>query len=103
MAMSSVLLRTPICPQSEHIVAEAVDAYVNQCAVTLGDVLLGRVPVALGACWSETYSREASLRIAAVLGWNDQATGANLEALEMERAAFLRKPRTGMRMEAAAD
>jgi glycerol-3-phosphate dehydrogenase len=103
MAMSSVELRTPICPHSQHIVAEAVHAYVNECAVTLGDVLLRRVPVALGACWSEACSREAALRIGAVLGWSDEETGAGLEALEMERAAFLRKPRTGIRLETAAD
>jgi glycerol-3-phosphate dehydrogenase len=103
MAMSSVELRTPICPHSQHLVAEAVDAYVNECAVTLGDVLLRRVPVALGACWSEACSREAALRVGAVLGWNEQSTGDNLEALEMERAAFLRKPRTGVRLETAAD
>jgi glycerol-3-phosphate dehydrogenase len=103
MAMSSVELRTPICPHSQHIVAEAVHAYVHECAVTLGDVLLRRVPVALGACWSDSCSREAALRIGAVLGWNDHAIGANLEALEMERAAFLRRPRTGVRLETAAD
>jgi len=103
MALSSVELRTPICPHSQHIVAEAVDAYVNECAVTLGDVLLRRVPVALGPCWSETCSREAALRIGAVLGWNEETTGGSLEALEMERAAYLRRPRTGMRLEAAAD
>ena len=103
MAQSSVELRTPLCPHSQHIVAEAVHAYVNECAVTLGDVLLRRVPVALGACWSETCSREAALRIGAVVGWNDEDTGANLEALEMERAAFLRKPRMSARMATAAD
>jgi glycerol-3-phosphate dehydrogenase len=103
MAMSSVELRTPICPHSQHIVAEAVHAYVHECAVTLGDVLLRRVPVALGACWSDSCSREAALRIGAVLGWNDHAIGANLEALEMERAAFLRRPSTGVRLETAAD
>ena len=103
MAHSSAELRTPLCPHSEHIVAEAWDAYQNECAVTLGDVLLRRVPVALGTCWSETCSREAALRIGAVLGWNEETTAANLEALEMERAAFLRKPRTGMRMATAAD
>jgi glycerol-3-phosphate dehydrogenase len=103
MALSSVELRTPICPHSQHIVAEAVHAYVNECAITLGDVLLRRVPVALGACWSETCSREAALRIGAVLGWSDEDAGANLEALEMERAAFLRKPRTALKMETAAD
>jgi glycerol-3-phosphate dehydrogenase len=103
LARSSVELRTTICPHSEHIVAEAWHAYQNECAVTLGDVLLRRVPVALGACWSETCSREAAMRIGAVLAWNEETTAANLEALEMERAAFLRKPRTGMRMATAAD
>ena len=102
-AMSSVELRTPICPHSQHIVAEAVHAYRQECAVTLGDVLLRRVPVALGRCWSETCSREAALRIGAVLGWNDQMIGANLEALEMERAGFLRKPRMAISIGAAAD
>jgi glycerol-3-phosphate dehydrogenase len=103
MAQSSVELRTALCPHSEHIVAEAVDAYRNECAVTLGDVLLRRVPVALGTCWSETCSREAALRIGAVMGWTEETTGANLESLEMERAAFLRKPRTDLRLATAAD
>ena len=103
MARSSVELRTPICPHSDHIVAEAVQAYVHEGAVKLGDVLLRRVPVALGPCWSEACSREAALRIGAVVGWNEEAIGANLEALEMERAAFLRRPRTQMRLGAAAD
>ena len=103
MARSSVELRTPICPHSQHIVAEAVRAYVNEGAITLADALLRRVPVALGPCWSEICSREAASRIGAVMGWNDEATGANLEAFEMERASLLRRPRTELRMEAAAD
>jgi len=53
MAISSAELRAPLCQHSEHIVAEAVDALANECAVTMADVLLRRVPVALGACWSE--------------------------------------------------
>jgi glycerol-3-phosphate dehydrogenase len=103
MAQSSAELRTPLCPHSQHIVAEAVDAYRNECAVTLGDVLLRRVPVALGPCWSDGCSREAALRIGAVMGWNEEATGSHLEALEMERSAFLRKPRMSVRMATAAD
>lgn len=103
LARSSVELRTPLCPHTQHIVAEAVGAYRNECAVTLGDVLLRRVPVALGPCWSETCSREAALRVAAVMGWNEEETGGHLEALEMERAAFLRKPRSNVRMATAAD
>ncbi len=81
-----------------------MEAYRRECAVTLGDVLLRRVPVALGACWSESCSREAALRIGAVLGWDQQALGSNLESFEMERAGFLKRPaRHSSALEAAAD
>ena len=90
MALVSAELRAPICPHTSHVIAEVVEAYRRECAVTLGDVLLRRVPVALGACWSESCSREAALRIGAVLGWNEHTMGANLENFEMERTAFLR-------------
>src|SRR5215472_2216503 len=97
-------LRAPICPHTSHIVAEAVEAYRNEYAVTLADALLRRVPVALGACWSESCSREAALRIGAVMGWNEQAFGANLEQFETERTAFLKRPALGRStLEAAAD
>jgi glycerol-3-phosphate dehydrogenase len=104
MALVSAELRAPICPHSSHIVAEVVEAYRKEFAVSLGDVLLRRVPVALGACWSESCSREAALRIGAVLGWNEQALGENLESFEMERTAFLKRPsRGGAALELAAD
>lgn len=103
MALVSADLRAPICPHTSHVVAEAVEAYRREFAVTLGDVLLRRVPVALGACWSESCSREAALRIGAVLGWNDLTRGANLEAFEVERESFLRPAHAETAMEAAAD
>jgi glycerol-3-phosphate dehydrogenase len=103
MALISAEMRAPICPHTSHVVAEVVEAYRKECAITLGDVLLRRVPVALGACWSESCSREAALRIGAVLGWNEQTMGANLEAFEMERAAFLRPVGRPAAFEAAAD
>ena len=103
MAHSSVELRTPLCPHTEHIVAEAVHAYTKEFAVTLGDVLLRRVPVALGPCWSETCSREAALRIGAVQGWNDEAIAGALESFETERNAFLYRPKSGMKLVTAAD
>ncbi len=103
-ALVSAELRAPICPHTSHVIAEVVEAYRRECAVTLGDVLLRRVPVALGACWSESCSREAALRIGAVLGWNEQTMGANLENFEMERSAFLRPAgRATAAFEAAAD
>lgn len=104
MALVSAELRAPICPHTSHIVAEVVEAYRKEFAITLGDVLLRRIPVALGACWSESCSREAALRIGAVLGWKEQDLGSNLESFETERTAFLKKPSRGTSaLEAAAD
>jgi glycerol-3-phosphate dehydrogenase len=104
MALVSAELRAPICPHTSHIVAEVVEAYRSECAMTLGDVLLRRVPVALGACWSDACSREAALRIGAVMGWNDHDLGANLESFETELAGFLHRPKHGASaFEAAAD
>jgi glycerol-3-phosphate dehydrogenase len=92
MAFSSPELRVPLCPHTVHIVAEAVDGFVNESAVTLADVLLRRVPVAFGPCWSQACSREAAVRLRAVMGWNDGQAAVELEAFENEREAFLRKP-----------
>ena len=103
MALVSAELRAPICPHTSHVVAEVTEAYRRECAITLGDVLLRRVPVALGACWSESCSRAAALRIGAVLGWNDYAIGTNLEAFEIERTAFLQPASHSTAFEAAAD
>jgi glycerol-3-phosphate dehydrogenase len=82
----------PICPHSTHIVAEAVYALRRECAITLSDVLLRRVPVALGACWSAECSRAAAQRIGKPLGWNEEEMNWQLETLEIDRGAFLRKP-----------
>jgi len=85
-------LQAPLCPHTNHIVAEAVHALTHEFAVTLGDVLLRRVPVALGACWSLECSREASWRVGAVMGWGERQTASAWEEFEAEREAFLRKP-----------
>ena len=93
-----------VSPDGAGSVAEVVEAFRKEFAVTLGDALLRRVPVALGACWSESCSREAALRVGAVLGWDEQTLGANLESFETERTAFLQRPSRGTRtLEAAAD
>jgi len=102
MALVRAELRAPICPHTSHVIAEVVEAYRRECAVTLADALLRRVPVALGACWSESCSRAAALRIGAVLGWDEHTMGANLEAFEMERTAFLRPVQHLAALEATA-
>jgi len=68
-----------------------MDAVANECAMTLRDILLRRVPVAMGACWSHECSREAAVRIKSVMGWSEKQTATELEAFELERSAFLRK------------
>jgi len=104
VARESAHMRAPLCSHTEHIVAEAFDAFSNQNAVTLADVLLRRVPVALGACWSDACSRSAAMRIATVMRWSDSQAAAELEGFENERAEFLRKPaRRNVLLEAAAD
>lgn len=82
-------LRETICAHTCHLVAEAVESVSHECAVTLGDILLRRVPVALGACWSETCSREAAAKIGAALGWDQARIGLELENFEQERDEFL--------------
>lgn len=80
----------PLCPDTGHIVAEAVEAVEREQAVTLADILLRRVPVALGACWSSDCAREAATRIGAAVGWDERRRGTELAAFEAERHAFLR-------------
>ncbi len=97
-------LRAPLCSHTEHLVAEAVHAMEHEAAITLADVLLRRVPVALGPCWSQACGREAVARIRAVVGWNEKHAAEELETFEMERAAALRQPaRRGIALPAAAD
>ena len=91
-ARASVEMRTPLCPHTGHIVAEAADGFSNECAGTLADVLLRRVPVALGPCWSPSCSQEAATRIGGAMAWSAERVAFDLEAFERERVEFLRKP-----------
>ena len=92
MARNRAELQETLCPHTNHIVAEAVHALTNEYAVTLGDVLLRRVPIALGACWSQECGREASQRVGAAMGWHEDQVAMWFEAFEAEREAFLSKP-----------
>lgn len=85
-------LRQPVCDHGAHMVAEAVHACRHECAFTLADILLRRVPVALGACWSEQCTRQAAARVGRALQWDQARIAAEIEGFEAERAAFLVKP-----------
>ena len=82
-------LREPICAHTCHIVAEAVEAVAHEAAITLGDILLRRVPVALGGCWSEACTKEAAAKIGCALGWDSQRMHTEIDRMEEERAKFL--------------
>jgi len=84
-------LQRPICPHSDHIVAEAVEAVEHEAAMRLSDILLRRVPVALSACWSGDCTYIAARRIGAVLGWDEDRLNIETEAAEEEREGFLRR------------
>jgi glycerol-3-phosphate dehydrogenase len=84
-------LGAPICDGSLHMVAEAVHALQNECAVTLGDVLLRRVPVALAGEWSKEQTRQAAERIGAAAGWSGERVGCEVEEFDNEREQFLVK------------
>jgi glycerol-3-phosphate dehydrogenase len=84
--------RHTLCPHTHHLVAEAVYAVTNEHAHTLADILLRRVPVALGPCWSVDCARTAAHCIGKALGWNHQKIGAELAAFEEEFGTFMVKP-----------
>jgi len=86
---SSPILRASLCPHTEHIVGEAVEAFQHEYAVKLADVLLRRVPVALGPCWSSQCSEIAAGKIASAMGWSSAEMNSQLESFQSERQAFV--------------
>ncbi len=92
LARASAEMKAKLCAHTHHIVAEAAYAMHKEYACTLGDVLLRRTPVALGACWGQECSRQAAGRIGAALGWTETQVKSELEHFENERSAFLVKP-----------
>ena len=84
-------MREPLCPHTNHVVAEVVEAFENECAATLADALLRRVPVALGACWTGECGRHAAASVGSAMGWDERRKSAELEAFEAEQAGFLRR------------
>ena len=92
LARTSEAARAPLCPHTAHVVAEALYSMAEEFAVTISDVLLRRVPVALGRCWSHECSRAAVNAIGQAVGWNGRRIEIEFEQLEQERTHFLVKP-----------
>ena len=88
-AMQDHLQAETICPHTRHILAEAVNAVQLEGAVNLADILLRRVPVALGAHWSPACAETAAARIGRVLGWEPARIVSELEDFDQELRRFL--------------
>lgn len=91
-AMHDPVLRMPIVDGRPQLVAQAVEAVAYEHALTLADMLLRRVPVALDQDWNEESTRQAAARIAPALHWNERRMREEMEAFEDERGRFLYKP-----------
>lgn len=89
LAASDEALRQPICPHSDHLAAEAVEAVRCECAVTLADILLRRVPVALSACWDHECTHHAARVVGAALHWDEWRIAQERLKFEEERSRFL--------------
>lgn len=88
-------LRRAIVPGSPHSVGEAVFALRQEAAVTLADILLRRVPIALSRGWSVDTTEEAARNIGRCAGWSAARIDAEVEKFEAERSAFLVRPAAG--------
>jgi len=88
-AASSREMSERLCPHTAHIAAEAHYAFTEECATSLADVLLRRVPLAMGACWSRACAQHASRAVATLMGWSEAQRRLELARFEQERARFL--------------
>ena len=105
MALVSAELRAPICPHTSHVIAEVVESYRRECAVTLSRRTLAPCT---GGAWDHAGRSPAAAKphcaLAQFLAGMITRWARNLEAFEMERAAFLRPVvRARAALEAAAD
>jgi glycerol-3-phosphate dehydrogenase len=92
-ALHDAILRAPIVDDRPQLVAQAVEAVAYEGAVTLADILLRRVPIALDQNWNEDSTRQAAARIAPALYWNERRIRDEVQAFEEERSRFLHKPK----------
>jgi glycerol-3-phosphate dehydrogenase len=92
-ALHDPILRLPIVDGRPQLVAQAVEAVAYERAVTLADILLRRVPIALDQYWNEDHTAQAAARIAPALYWNERRMNEEVQAFEEERSRFLYKPK----------
>jgi glycerol-3-phosphate dehydrogenase len=92
-AMHDPVMRAPIVDGQPQLVAQAVEAVAYEHAVTLADVLLRRVPMALDQDWNEDSTVQAAGRIGRALNWTEHRVREEIEAFQEERNQFLWRPK----------
>jgi glycerol-3-phosphate dehydrogenase len=92
-ALHDPIQAAPIVEGRPQLVAQAVEAVAYERAVTLADILLRRVPIALDQNWDEECTVQAAASIAPALYWNERRIMEEIEAFEEERSRFLHKPK----------
>ncbi len=82
-------IRGPICPHNPEILAQVAYAIERECALTLADVLLRRLPVGWSACHALDGAEAAAHILQSHFGWDDVRTAAEIEAYKRELAETL--------------
>lgn len=85
-------LRDRLSGEHDQPLGEATYAVQHEAALTLGDVLLRRVPVALTPRWSEHDTRLAAEQIGRFVGWSEADLVRQITDFDRERSAFLTRP-----------
>jgi glycerol-3-phosphate dehydrogenase len=85
-------LRKPICAGTEHLVGEVVYASRYEFAITLADILLRRVPIALNSHWSDDVLPEASRNVGKALCWTPEQIAQQAASFRVEYDRFLNRP-----------
>jgi glycerol-3-phosphate dehydrogenase len=82
-------LSAPICRHNPEVMAQAVHAVERECAATLADVLLRRLPIGWSACHGVDGAEAVARAIAPRLGWSSDRMAREVAAYEQEVAETL--------------
>jgi len=88
-AIDDCSLGEPILEGSDHLLAAAVQAVERESAITLADILLRRVPIALTGNWSPEQSIASAERIGRALRWSESRIAEELESFAAERERLI--------------
>src|SRR5207302_10400682 len=73
------------CGRGSGCILKSVRGHPGRCSIA---TRAGGV----GNFWSQSFSRQAALRIGGGMGWSDMQTAAELETVEVGPTSLLRKP-----------